>query len=302
MYGIKKVAELTGIGPITLRAWENRYEVIKPERTEGGTRIYTEENIEDLLWVIKEREAKKISVKEAMRLLKEKKQNLFPDIDALDHEQFHEDVTIIFNALKEYNTDRATTHIDQLLRNFDYELIFHYIFVPILHNVGNYWKQGTLHVAQEHFISHYLLRIINEYFHKIKLESQTASKVVALCPPEELHNIGLLLFSLFLKRRGLNVLFVGENTPNDSLIQIINENEAKLVCLSITMTKHAVHLENVIHDIQRQCPHSPHFVIGGNAIKSLPSSIEQYKMIGGLKEWATWFNHITEKLEESKKE
>jgi MerR family transcriptional regulator, light-induced transcriptional regulator len=40
MYTIKRVAELTGLPPATLRAWERRYGVVTPERTESGYRLY----------------------------------------------------------------------------------------------------------------------------------------------------------------------------------------------------------------------------------------------------------------------
>ena len=49
--GIKKVSELTGIPAVTLRAWERRYEVITPIRAENNTRLYTQEHIDDLLWI-----------------------------------------------------------------------------------------------------------------------------------------------------------------------------------------------------------------------------------------------------------
>ncbi|MES9930293.1 MAG: MerR family transcriptional regulator, partial [Candidatus Thiodiazotropha sp. 6PDIVS] len=45
-YPIRKVAELTGINPVTLRAWERRYGLIKPERTPKGHRLYTDEHIQ----------------------------------------------------------------------------------------------------------------------------------------------------------------------------------------------------------------------------------------------------------------
>ncbi|MEW8236866.1 MAG: MerR family transcriptional regulator, partial [Candidatus Thiodiazotropha taylori] len=44
-YPIRKVSELTGINPVTLRAWERRYGLIKPERTPKGHRLYTDDHI-----------------------------------------------------------------------------------------------------------------------------------------------------------------------------------------------------------------------------------------------------------------
>ena len=40
MYTISRAAELTGVPVATLRAWERRYAVVAPQRTEGGYRLY----------------------------------------------------------------------------------------------------------------------------------------------------------------------------------------------------------------------------------------------------------------------
>src|SRR5690606_41319884 len=43
---IRDVARLTGVNPVTLRAWERRYGLIQPQRTPKGHRLYTREDIE----------------------------------------------------------------------------------------------------------------------------------------------------------------------------------------------------------------------------------------------------------------
>ncbi len=45
VYPIRTVAELTGVNPVTLRAWERRYGLIRPQRTAKGHRLYTEGDI-----------------------------------------------------------------------------------------------------------------------------------------------------------------------------------------------------------------------------------------------------------------
>ncbi|HDG1707191.1 TPA: MerR family transcriptional regulator [Kluyvera ascorbata] len=45
-YSIGEVAERCGINPVTLRAWQRRYGLLKPQRTEGGHRLFDEEDIQ----------------------------------------------------------------------------------------------------------------------------------------------------------------------------------------------------------------------------------------------------------------
>ena len=45
-YPIRKISELTGINPVTLRAWERRYNIIRPQRTAKGHRLYSPADID----------------------------------------------------------------------------------------------------------------------------------------------------------------------------------------------------------------------------------------------------------------
>ena len=53
MYPIRMVASLTGINPVTLRAWERRYGLVKPQRTPKGHRLYSEQDIELIKRILK---------------------------------------------------------------------------------------------------------------------------------------------------------------------------------------------------------------------------------------------------------
>ena len=46
LYSIGDVAERCGINPVTLRAWQRRYGLLKPQRTEGGHRQFDDEDIQ----------------------------------------------------------------------------------------------------------------------------------------------------------------------------------------------------------------------------------------------------------------
>ena len=48
LYRMGAVASLTGLPAGTIRAWERRYGMLNPERTDGGFRLYTEDDIKRL--------------------------------------------------------------------------------------------------------------------------------------------------------------------------------------------------------------------------------------------------------------
>ena len=58
---------------VTIRSWETRYYAISPERTSSGHRMYTEEDVNDLIWLKKQVQENGINISQAVELLKEQK-------------------------------------------------------------------------------------------------------------------------------------------------------------------------------------------------------------------------------------
>ena len=51
VYSIGAVAQMLGIPPATLRTWEERYGLLVPERSPGGHRVYSRDQVEQLRFV-----------------------------------------------------------------------------------------------------------------------------------------------------------------------------------------------------------------------------------------------------------
>jgi MerR family transcriptional regulator, light-induced transcriptional regulator len=68
LFPIRVVARLTGINPVTIRAWERRYRLVRPERTPGGHRLYSRADVE-LLRAASRLVDQGVSISRATRLL-----------------------------------------------------------------------------------------------------------------------------------------------------------------------------------------------------------------------------------------
>ena len=291
MFGIQKVSEMTGISSITLRAWERRYGIIQPKRADGGHRLYSAEDIDDIIWVKKQKEEKGISLGQTMELLKKRRgmesqnqQKIPPQIGGGSFEDFS---TELFDALINYEMKLADKLINISLAMYDFEEVCHYIFIPILHRIGNEWADGRLSVAQEHLISSFLERRIQSFLIEVP-EQPLAVRAIALCPELEQHKIGLLLFSLFLNKRGVQVYFLGQNTPVDYLEKMIAVNQIRLVCISMTIKQNSESIQEMITKLSRSF-NDITFVIGGEGTNFLPADLTFYQINGGLEEWKNWF-------------
>jgi DNA-binding transcriptional MerR regulator len=51
IYPIRTVAQLTGVNPRRIRAWEEQYHLITPARTGGGHRLFSEEDVDRIRWI-----------------------------------------------------------------------------------------------------------------------------------------------------------------------------------------------------------------------------------------------------------
>jgi DNA-binding transcriptional MerR regulator len=71
IYGIGAVARLLGITPSTIRTWEERYGVVSPQRSPGGRRLYSRDEV-DRLRFVKLKVDEGIQPADAHRLLAER--------------------------------------------------------------------------------------------------------------------------------------------------------------------------------------------------------------------------------------
>lgn len=273
------------------------YGIIQPKRADGGHRLYSAEDIDDIIWVKKQKEEKGISLRQTMELLKKRRgiesknqQKILPQIKGGSFEDFS---TELFDALINYEMKLADKLINISLAMYNFEEVCHYIFIPILHKVGNEWADGKLSVAEEHLISSFLERRIQSFLIEVP-EQPMAVRAIALCPELEQHKIGLLLFSLFLNKRGVQVFFLGQNTPVDYLEKMIAVNQIRLVCISMTIKQNSESIQEMITKLSHSFKDIT-FVIGGEEAAFLPEELTFYQIKGGLEEWKHWFNEFNRK-------
>jgi methanogenic corrinoid protein MtbC1 len=67
-----------------------------------------------------------------------------------------------------------------------------------------------------------------------KYKSSSKGRVVVICPPEELHEIGARMVADFFTLCGFNVTFTGANVPQDNIINAIKYLDPAYVAISIT--------------------------------------------------------------------
>nr|WP_286672630.1 B12-binding domain-containing protein [Cohnella hashimotonis] len=143
----------------------------------------------------------------------------------------------LYPALIAFNTEESHQAIDLALSLYGYEKTFHELLAPLLVRIGTDWEAGKIAVAQEHFASQLILQRFMQIFRSLPVDPSMPS-AVAFCPPGEHHHLGLLLFSLFLRKRGIDVIYLGPHTPYEGLGQLIELKDVRAAAISVTDPLH----------------------------------------------------------------
>jgi len=299
VYTMKTVVQQTGITPTTLRAWERRYGILQPDRTDGGYRLYSEQDIALLRWLKSQIEAG-INIGRAVALLDLKgsgraevaapllpaspepapaarfRASAEPEVATLYPDTHHTSAITeeLLHALMAFCETKAGTILSEAFALHSYEIVTEHIIVPALLEAGERWQRGAATVVQANFVITFLRQKISSM---LAAYSQPASGPLAIAGsgPGEWHDIGILLVALALRRQGWRVLYMGQNVPASQLIGELPRLKAELVCLSATMAESATRLLQAVENIRRLPEPRPRLLIGGRAMNLYPELRDQ---------------------------
>ena len=240
MIRIGELAKRAGVSPELLRAWERRYGLLAPARSDGGFRLYA---VDDVARIRRMREliAGGVSAAEAASIAR----------GAATAAARTESVTLPTELTEElatalYALDETAAHavIDRLLGAVTLETFVSGVALPILKEVGDRWARKVTTVGHEHFATTVLrgrlLGLARGWDHG------TGPRVALACLPGELHDVGLLAFGILLWRSGAGILYLGQDTPLDALTEVARREDCALAVVSSVessrFTEHAAGL------------------------------------------------------------
>ncbi len=230
-------AEISGVKEGLIRAWERRYGVLKPARSPGGYRTYTQADIE-VLKRLKRLTEDGIAIADAVKLLptirrevKDADEHAGPVPKVAREEQvklWREEVLI---AGKRMDQQAIEAVLDAAIEWLPPLSFFEGLVVPLLREVGDRWHAGVLTVAEEHLITHAVRQRLIALLAKAPRRSK--HHVVCACLENEQHEIGLLGAALRFRHQGYRVTFLGARTPVEQVLRVVNTVKPELVAISV---------------------------------------------------------------------
>jgi DNA-binding transcriptional MerR regulator len=222
---IGELSRRVGVSEHVLRAWENRYGLLKPARSEGGYRLYSADDQSRVRRMQVHLAGGLAAAQAAQAVLAGES----PRVDVA------ESAAALRRALDDLDEPEAQGILDRLLTELTVQSVLRDVVVPYLHELGERWEQGAVSVGQEHFASNVLRGRLSGLARG--WGGGRGPQALLACPPNELHDLGLLVFGIVLNRGGWRVEYLGANTPMLDTVQVTSQIRPDVVVLAATTRK-----------------------------------------------------------------
>lgn len=228
-YNILAVEKATGVSPRTLRSWERRYGLPDPHRDAGRRRLYSERDVALIRWLTA-RVGEGISIGRAVAMLSQEESVAENPNSSPDLERFQ---LMLLQAIDRMDEDDVTDVLSAALQTAPVESVVLQLIRPVLYRVGDLWAAGRMSVATEHFGTHVLRSRLTELMRGSAGPRKPYHILVGSAPGDQ-HDVGALVFSLFLRRAGYRVTYLGASVESVSLRADLEHIQPHALCLSAT--------------------------------------------------------------------
>lgn len=281
---MRVVIRRTGLSPDLLRAWERRYGVVAPSRSDGGQRLYSDADIERLT-LLRRATALGRSIGQVAELDDTALTRLVVDDEAalpvtappIGGEPAPAVETYLIRALRAVETMDSTL-LESTLRSAAISLpisaLTERVVAPLLTQVGARWHQGTLRAAHEHLASAASRRILSWVASQAVVDA-AAPGIVVTTPAGQVHEIGALLAAATAATEGWRVIYLGADLPAEDIAAAVTESGAGVVALSIIFPLDDAGVHEELRRLVRLLDPDIRLIVGGSGAESYRSTLER---------------------------
>lgn len=258
---IRTICSLTGVNPMTLRAWERRYGLVRPMRTPKGHRLYTHQDV-DRIRHVQALVQRGVPISRVRDLLDTRPETADAERPQGPWRGYHDRMAAAISQFDERELDQV---YDEALSIHPIEKMTRNMILPLLVHLGERWQKLPGAIAEEHFFAMYLRSKLGARLQH-RMRYATGPRIVAACVPGEQHEIGLLLFALEAHHAGLQTVLLGADTPLEDVAIAQRRSGSDAVVISSSVEPAPGFLERTLPAFVRQIG-VPVFVGGITALR-----------------------------------
>lgn len=290
LYNIKAVVQNTHISPSTLRAWERRYHMCRPQRSESGYRLYSERDVAVIRWLKVQVDAG-MSISQAVAWLDSitaeaggQENVVLPGVAAAapierlvaqlasihpparDFASLQSD---LLTALLAFDERKAEQTLSEAFALYSVEEVGERLLHPVWIEIGARWRDGDVSVIAEHFGSNYLLLRLAALLRGLS-NPAGAPAIWVGCAPGEQHEAGALLLAIYLRRAGYAAHYLGQNLDIGDTVREARLRQPAAILFSAATQTSARELAGLTAALARITPARPLVGYGGQAFSRYP--------------------------------
>ncbi len=268
---IQVVARRSGLSADVLRAWEKRYRLVEPERSAGGRRLYSDDDVERLR-LIREAIAGGRRVGQVARLaaaeleeLVEQDRSLAPPEPAglptsSDTAVPRTLLPACFEAVLGLDAERLAQLLHRAVVELQPTAFIDEVASPLMGRIGTAWERGELTISHEHLASGVVRAVLLDVVERLR-PAAAAPRIVVGTPSGQQHDIGAVLAAAAASLEGWHVIFVGADVPAADIAAAVRGTGARAVALSVTFPGDGV--DRHLADVRAQLPQEVPVLVGG---------------------------------------
>ena len=283
-YRIKSVAGTTGLSTHVIRKWEQRYHLLHPQRGPNGYRLYTEDDIQFLLYLKSQLEKGESIGQLAQSGEHDLRQSMLHTPLNLSGipPMYRNDAQEIIRLARLQDVPAITTLLENWIGRMGLEGALDIIIFPLLRLLGDLWHQGGISFRGEESVS----RLVRQHLINVLREEPPPGGPHALiaCVHGDFHEIGPLTAALLLRDIGWHSLYLGPSVSFEMLKTALHRKHAELMILACNIEPAEETLQSWLQDITQHLQPSCSVIVGGPGFRPYAHLLSTRNI--------SYFNHV----------
>lgn len=297
LHPVRIVSQRTGLTPDVLRAWERRYGAVKPVRSPGGQRHYSDADIERLTLLSRASRAGRqigqlvpLPNDELQRLIESderesrERAGLGPDQPAVESY-----LSTALIAVEEFDALRLEQTLRTAVLRMPVDEVLDQVVGPLLFTIGSLWHQGLLRPANEHLATVTIRRVL-VWMSELTVPDAGAPMIVVGTPTNQMHELGAMLAATTAAGSGWRVAYMGPNLPAEELARAVRHARAQAIALSVVYPTDDPELANELRVLRQNLPREVPIVVGGSGAVAYADAVrevgaESFTSLAGMRQW-----------------
>ena len=285
-FTIKDLENISGIKAHTIRIWEQRYQFLKPNRTDTNIRFYNNEELKKVLNIsLLNKYGFKISHLDKMNdgEIAEKILSL-TQLEAQQERIVNE----LVESMIDVNLEKLDQILDSYIQSKGIERAITQIIFPFMEKVGILWVTNHINPAQEHIVTNIIRQKLIVGIDSVVSEIKVNKSVLLFLPEGEFHELGVLFVNYLLKSKGVPTIYLGANVPLRDVEYLVKLKKPSYIYSHLTSVGKSFNFDKFLLNLTKKFADTPIVLSGlltNTYEKKIPPQINFKKTLSEVMEF-----------------